>query len=99
LYCTPQAQLQEEKQLDEVQKWQQTVNETLAALQAKHTESVWPRDILLSYLQYMERLQVRCSIIRVKVQISDGATDSGMYFLFSQTEQREGVSRATIFIR
>lgn len=46
------------QQMNDVQQWQATVSETLQALKDKTSESMWPRDALLNYLQLMEKLQV-----------------------------------------
>ncbi|KAJ3031575.1 UNVERIFIED_CONTAM: hypothetical protein HDU68_002673 [Siphonaria sp. JEL0065] len=37
--------------------WEETVQETLAALEDAHVETMWPRDSLFEYLQVMESLQ------------------------------------------
>ncbi|KAI9366044.1 Ion transport protein-domain-containing protein, partial [Zopfochytrium polystomum] len=37
--------------------WEQTVAETLAALEGSQAETMWPRDTLFQYLQVMESLQ------------------------------------------
>ncbi len=42
----------------DVEKWHSTVTRTLESLKASTTQYMWPRDLVLQYLQLMECLQV-----------------------------------------
>lgn len=42
---------------DNMENWENIVRQTLASLDVKKTEHLWPRDTLFRYLQVMEKLQ------------------------------------------